>query len=60
VDLPGDDPTARLPEYTRLIAAAIGDGGDVVLVAQSLGGFTVARTNSQFTMKAVKTGTGTP
>jgi hypothetical protein len=40
VDLPGDDPTAGLPEYTRLVADAIGDRDDVVLVAQSLGGFT--------------------
>ena len=40
VDLPGDDPTAGLLEYTRLVADAIGDRDDVVLVAQSLGGFT--------------------
>jgi hypothetical protein len=38
VDLPGDDPDAGLPEYTRLVAGAIGDRGDVVLVAQSLAG----------------------
>ena len=40
VDLPGDDDTAGLPEYTRLVVSAIGDRNDVVLVAQSLGGFT--------------------
>src|SRR6478672_9552076 len=40
VDLPGDDPAAGLPEYTDLVVAAIGDRGNVVLVAQSLGGFT--------------------
>ncbi|HEY5320612.1 MAG TPA: alpha/beta hydrolase [Galbitalea sp.] len=40
VDLPGDDENAGLPEYTRLVVAAIGERGDVVLVAQSLGGFT--------------------
>ncbi len=40
VDLPGDDPTAGLPEYARLVASAIGDRGNVVLVAMSLGGFT--------------------
>ena len=40
VDLPGDDPAAGLPEYAALVADAIGDRGDVVLVAQSLGGFT--------------------
>jgi pimeloyl-ACP methyl ester carboxylesterase len=40
VDLPGDDETAGLPEYTRIVVDAIGDRDDVVLVAQSLGGFT--------------------
>ena len=40
VDLPGDDPAAGLPEYTDLVAGAIGGRGNVVLVAQSLGGFT--------------------
>jgi pimeloyl-ACP methyl ester carboxylesterase len=40
VDLPGDDEQSGLPEYTRLVASAIGDRDDVVLVAQSLGGFT--------------------
>ncbi|HEY6280005.1 MAG TPA: alpha/beta hydrolase [Streptosporangiaceae bacterium] len=40
VDLPGDDNTAGLPEYAELVLAAAGDRDDVVLVAQSLGGFT--------------------
>jgi len=40
VDLPGDDPAAGLPEYTDLVIDAIGGHDDVVLVAQSLGGFT--------------------
>jgi hypothetical protein len=40
VDLPGDDPAAGLPEYTDLVVGAIADRGNVVLVAQSLGGFT--------------------
>jgi pimeloyl-ACP methyl ester carboxylesterase len=40
VDLPGDDQRAGLPEYARLVAAAIAGRDDVVLVAQSLGGFT--------------------
>jgi hypothetical protein len=40
VDLPADDETAGLPEYARLAAEAAGGRGDVVLVAQSLGGFT--------------------
>jgi alpha-beta hydrolase superfamily lysophospholipase len=44
VDLPGPDQQAGLPEYARLVADAItasGAGPDVVLVAQSMGGFTV-------------------
>ena len=40
VDLPGDDPAAGLSEYAGLVTSAIGDRRDVVLVAQSLGGFT--------------------
>ncbi|HZZ97275.1 MAG TPA: alpha/beta hydrolase [Jatrophihabitantaceae bacterium] len=40
VDLPGDDETAGLPEYADLVARAAGEGSEVVLVAQSLGGFT--------------------
>ncbi len=40
VDLPGDDPAAGLPEYTDLVASAIRGRSPVVLVAQSLGGFT--------------------
>lgn len=40
VDLPGDDGSAGLPEYARLVSDAISDRDDVVLVAQSLGGFT--------------------
>ena len=40
VDLPGDDPAAGLPEYTQLVIGAIGERGNVALVAQSLGGFT--------------------
>jgi pimeloyl-ACP methyl ester carboxylesterase len=40
VDLPGDDPQAGLPEYARLVGAAVDGRPDVVLVAQSLGGFT--------------------
>ena len=40
VDLPGDDESAGLPEYARLVLEAVGGRQDVVLVAQSLGGFT--------------------
>lgn len=40
VDLPCDDDSAGLAEYTDTVVDAIGDKTDVVLVAQSLGGFT--------------------
>jgi pimeloyl-ACP methyl ester carboxylesterase len=40
VELPGDDESAGLPEYTDLVVAAMGGRPDVVLVAQSMGGFT--------------------
>ncbi len=40
VDLPGPDPTAGLPEYADLVVAAAQPHPSVVLVAQSMGGFT--------------------
>jgi len=40
VDLPGDDESAGLQAYARLVLDAMGDRDDVVLVAGSLGGFT--------------------
>jgi pimeloyl-ACP methyl ester carboxylesterase len=40
VDLPGDDASAGLSDYTRLVVDAIEDRAPVELVAQSLGGFT--------------------
>jgi pimeloyl-ACP methyl ester carboxylesterase len=42
VDLPGPDTEAGLPEYVELVVAAARDVPRVVLVAQSLGGFTAA------------------
>jgi pimeloyl-ACP methyl ester carboxylesterase len=42
VDLPGDDEACGLPAYTDRVVDAIGAREDVVLVAQSLGGFTAA------------------
>jgi pimeloyl-ACP methyl ester carboxylesterase len=39
VDLPGDDESAGLPEYAAAVVAAAGDHTDVVVVAQSLAGF---------------------
>jgi pimeloyl-ACP methyl ester carboxylesterase len=40
VDLPGDDERAGLAAYTQRVVDAIANRQDVVLVAQSLGGFT--------------------
>lgn len=40
VDLPGPDPDAGLARYADLVAAAAAGREDVVLVAQSMGGFT--------------------
>jgi pimeloyl-ACP methyl ester carboxylesterase len=40
VDLPADDESAGLPEYTDLVAGAVDGRDDVVVVAQSMGGFT--------------------
>ena len=39
-DLPCDDDSAGLPEYASTVVEAIGNRDDVVVVAQSLGGFT--------------------
>lgn len=43
VDLPGDDESAGLVEYARIVVDAAGDREDIALVAQSLGGFTAAQ-----------------
>jgi pimeloyl-ACP methyl ester carboxylesterase len=40
MDLPCDDDSAGLAEYTDTVVDAIGDRRDLVLVAQSFGGFT--------------------
>jgi pimeloyl-ACP methyl ester carboxylesterase len=39
-DLPCDDDSAGLPEYTNTVVDAIGDRRDLVVVAQSFGAFT--------------------
>jgi pimeloyl-ACP methyl ester carboxylesterase len=39
-DLPCDDDSAGLPEYADAVVHAIGDRTDLVIVAQSAGGFT--------------------
>ncbi len=40
MDLPCDEDSAGLPEYADTVLTAIGDRRDLVLVAQSFGGFT--------------------
>ena len=40
VDLPCDDDTAGLEEYAETVLEAAGDRGELILVAQSLAGFT--------------------
>jgi len=40
VDLPCDDDAAGLEEYARTVVDAVGDRRDLILVAQSLAGFT--------------------
>jgi pimeloyl-ACP methyl ester carboxylesterase len=42
VDLPGDDPGKGLPDYVDAIVAAAAGLDDIVLVAQSLGGFSAS------------------
>jgi len=53
VDLPGADEQAGLPEYARQVAAAIGDRDDVVLVAQSLAGFTAPLVAAKLPVRAL-------
>ena len=53
VDLPGDDEQAGLPEYAGQVVSAIGDRSDVVLVAQSLGGFTAPLVAAQVPVRAL-------
>jgi len=47
VDLPADDPSKGLRDYADIVNEAIGTRPDVVLVAQSLAGFTVPLVASQ-------------
>ena len=51
--LPGADEHAGLPEYTRFVVDAIGDERDVVLAAQSLGGFTAAMVAAAVPLRAL-------
>jgi pimeloyl-ACP methyl ester carboxylesterase len=40
IDFPGDDASASLSDYADIVVQAIGKRANVILVAQSLGGFT--------------------
>lgn len=53
VDLPGDDETAGLPEYTDLVVDKIGARESPTLVAQSLGGFTAAMVAARVPLREV-------
>jgi pimeloyl-ACP methyl ester carboxylesterase len=53
VDLPGDDPGAGLPEYADMVVEAIGGRDDVVVVAQSMGGFTAALVAASVPLRAL-------
>jgi pimeloyl-ACP methyl ester carboxylesterase len=53
IDLPGPDPAAGLPEYTELVLAAADGRTDVVLAAQSLGGFTAPLVAARRPLKAL-------
>jgi alpha-beta hydrolase superfamily lysophospholipase len=52
-DLPADDPQAGLPEYASIVTAAIAGHDDVILVAQSLGGFTAPLVAAQADLSAL-------
>ncbi len=53
VDLPGDDESVALPEYADLVVAAAADSDDVVVVAQSLGGFTAAEVCQRIALRGL-------
>ena len=50
-DLPCDDDSAGLPEYADSVVEAIGDRSDLVVVAQSAGGFTALLVCDQVAVK---------
>jgi pimeloyl-ACP methyl ester carboxylesterase len=53
VDLPGDDQAAGLAEYARLVTRAADGATGVVLVAQSLGGFTAPLVAAKLDLSAL-------
>jgi hypothetical protein len=52
-DLPCDDDSAGLPEYADTVVEAIGERGDVVVVAQSFGGFTAPLVADRIAVQAL-------
>jgi pimeloyl-ACP methyl ester carboxylesterase len=52
VDLPADDETAGLDEYTDRVVQAIG-AEQAILVAQSMGGFTAAMVSARVQLRAL-------
>jgi pimeloyl-ACP methyl ester carboxylesterase len=53
VELPGTDEGAGLSEYADLVVEAVAGRDDVILVAQSLGGFTVPLVTKQLDVRGV-------
>lgn len=53
VDLPGDDETQGIVEYADLVVRAAGRSDELVLVAQSLGGFTAALVCEQLDVRGL-------
>src|SRR5215471_18860652 len=53
VDLPGPDPAAGLAEYADIVASAAGGRDNVVLVAQSLGGFTAPMAAARYPVAGI-------
>lgn len=53
IDLPADDESAGLREYADIVIAAVGDRTDVVLLAQSMGGFTAPLVAQRMPLKAL-------
>ena len=53
IDLPGPDPAAGLREYTEIVLAAAAGRTDVVLAAQSMGGFTAPLVAARRPLKAL-------
>ena len=51
VELPGDDDSAGPQQYADIVALAASDAADVVLVAQSMGGFTAPLACQRLTVR---------